>query len=88
MAADLCVGATSTPVRNTKRKTIPVVCVKLKLGNLTNGRETRTLINTCEVLSLHERDLPSSPFGIQGHRNASGVQESLSHGPCMIGQSP
>lgn len=49
------------------------------LGNFMSGRETGTLINTCEAPYLDERDLPSSPFGIQGHRNASGIQVLLSH---------
>lgn len=57
------------------------------LGNFMSGRESETLINTCEAPYLHERDLSSAPFGIQGHRNASGIQELLSQAPCVIGQS-
>lgn len=52
------------------------------LGNFMSGRETGALINTCEAPYLLERDLASAPFGIQGHRNTSGIQELLSHVPC------
>lgn len=57
------------------------------LGNFMGSRESETLINTCGAPYLHERDLPSFHFGIQGHRNASGIQELLSHAPRVIGQS-